>query len=227
MSDEPQKTAYDQLSPKQRKFVNHYVGHLNATRAGREAGYANPDEGRRLRRYPKVAAAIDELLEQDSMPKAEIRARLERDARFDLDEFMRVATGERIFWVRALEHEPVRELATRRGVTADALDAGDLAYELGADQVATTLDGTLMVRVATISQDVEVDWAALKEAGLLGAFKKIKRHKDGAIEYEVKDQHRALELLGKAQRMWVERQEHSGPDGEPLKLYANVDLEDV
>ena len=62
-----------------------------------------------------------------------------------------------------------------------------------------------------------VDFEKLKKAGLLHLVKKIKRLR-GSIEVEFYDQQRAMELIGKHLKMWTEKHELSGKDGEPVKV---------
>lgn len=219
MTETDARAAYARLSnPRHRKFVDHYVGHLNASRAAREAGYADPREGYRLLQRKDVRAAADERLEAVAMSRAEISAKLARIARFDLGEFTKVGRSERIFYVPARRHEPVLEYARRRGEHVDDLDVHDLAGEFGADNIAQGADGELLFRVATVSQDVEVDWEAVQAAGAMGLLRRIKRHRDGSLEYEVKDDVRAMELLGKGLRMWTDRVEHAGDPNAPVEI---------
>ena len=46
----------------------------------------------------------------------------------------------------------------------------------------------------------------------------VKQSKDGSIELKMRDQDRALELLGRATGAFVDRQELSGPGGAPLQV---------
>lgn len=62
-----------------------------------------------------------------------------------------------------------------------------------------------------------VSYEKLKAAGLIHLIKKIKRTQ-GGIEVEFYDQQRAMELIGKHLKMWVERHEVTGRDGDPIVI---------
>ena len=211
-----------------RQLVELYLMNgLNARKAGRDLGYKNPTEGTRILRRPDVAAYMDALFAARQLGTNAILTRLEYLAAADMSNFIRVAPTERSYWVRASEHDEVRDAAKRRGITADAFDEHDLSGLFGSDRVAQTESGVLMIEVSTIEAEVLLDWRAAEQAQVLGHIRKLKVSKNGQVEFELHDANKSLELLGKAQRMFVERQEISGPDGEPLKLYASVDVDKV
>lgn len=218
------KSAYDQLTPKQKRFVDVYVDTLSVREALRQAGYGDTNGTTMRLRH---AAAIEERLVLVAMPKAEVAGRLTRHARADMADFVRVSPVERTYWVRADLHPETGDLAVKRGTSADSLDELDLAGHYGADAVAQTQDGQLLVRVTQISSEVDIDWAGVEQAGQLGQIKRLKKNKDGSIEFELHDSVRALESLGRAHGMFTDKLEHSGPGGEPIKLYASVELDRV
>lgn len=85
-------SAYDQLSPKHRRFVDAYVGEarLNASRAYVMAGYAaNDGNAIRLKGNERVSAAIGEKLAELAMSDAEAAAIIGEQARGTLSPFMR------------------------------------------------------------------------------------------------------------------------------------------
>jgi phage terminase small subunit len=63
----------------------------------------------------------------------------------------------------------------------------------------------------------------------------VKQSKDGSIELKMRDQDKALELLGRFCGLWRDRQEISGPNGAPLQVapaaplqtLTNEQLEDI
>ena len=74
MSEPKEESAYEQLPPKHRRFVDAYVGRarLNQSKAYRMAGYKhNPGNAVRLKTNEKVAAAIKERLNQLAMSDEE------------------------------------------------------------------------------------------------------------------------------------------------------------
>lgn len=83
----------DELTPKQRLFVQHYLDCWNATEAARRADYKGNDVtlasvGYENLRKPQIAAAIKEGI-AEIMPAGEVVQRLAAQARGSLKPFMR------------------------------------------------------------------------------------------------------------------------------------------
>lgn len=212
------------LNPRHKKFADFYLNEcrLNASAAARRAGYKDHRQGWRIQRMPDVAAYIAAVMAEspDVMGAGEVAARLTIEARstVDMDEFVTVAPTERTFWVPARDHEPVREYAKRKRVDVEDLDKYDLMNEFGASEVSETLDGEIMIKVATIRQDVVIDWAAAKAAGAISGMAVLKQNRDGSLEYRVKDPTKALQLLGQLHSMFTEKVEVGGKDGGPVQV---------
>lgn len=202
------------LSPKHRQFADIYLSNgFNAAAAARAVDYKNPTEGPRLLRREDVGAYVRaRQLEQQLGPEY-VRGRLEYFAASDMRDFLRIAPSERSYWVRADQHEEVREAAKRRGTTADALDNYDLAGIVGGENVAQTEHGELLVCIRRVDAEVLIDWRQAEQAQALGKVKKLKISKDGSVEFELHDPVRANELLGKVHKMFTEKVEHSGEIG--------------
>lgn len=221
------------LKPQHKKFADYYLNDckLNASAAARKAGYKDHRQGWRILRMADVAAYVAALMTAtpDVMSAGEVAARLTIEARntVDLDDYTSVAPTERSFWVPALEHEPVRELAKRKACHPDDLDLYDLEGHFGAENVSRTGDQETLIRVATIEQDVIIDWAKLKEAGGMSGLAMIKKNKDGSIEYRVKDPTKALQLLGQLHDLFGQRQVHQNPDGSPIKFIVGMAEDDL
>jgi hypothetical protein len=231
-SDAPHIPTADELGaallPKHLALADTYLTNgLNGAAAARHLKYKNPTEGPRILRRLDVKAYVKARLEENQVGKAYIKARLEYFASGDMADFTRVAPTERSYWVRADAHDEVREFAKRRGKLPSQLDNYDLASLVGGENVAQTEEGVLMVCIRKVDAEVTVDWRAVEKGHAMGRVKKLKVGKDGSVEFELYDAMRANELLGKAEKMFVEKHELSTPDGEPLKLYANVRLDDV
>ncbi|AFD25815.1 terminase small subunit [Deinococcus gobiensis] len=221
------------LPPKQRRFADYYLGStkLNQSAAALKAGYKDHREGWNLVRLPAVKAYIAARMAEapDVMSKDEVAARLTMEARntVDMDDFVTVAPTPRTFWVPALEHQPVKDLAKDRGLQPEDLDVYDLDSAFGADNVSRTSDGDLLIKVATIAQDVQIDWQAAKNAGAFSGLAMFKRHPDGTIEYKVKDTTKTLQLLGQLHNMFGNRQVLENPDGSPIKFIVGVAEDDL
>ena len=84
----------------------------------------------------------------------------------------------------------------------------------------------VLIRLADQARGVSADYIddfgfvkfkKLKAAGLTHLIKKVKRNQQG-IEIEFYDQQRAMELIGKHLKMWTEKHEVTGKDGESVKV---------
>lgn len=217
------------LSNKHRLFADTYLSNgLNALAAARSLDYADPNkESHRLTQREDVSAYLRARLDEAGFTVAEISRRLAYFAGGDMQDFLTVAPSERSYWIRADQSEEVREFAKRRGVTVDALDNYDISGLVGSESVALTESGVLMVCVRQVDAEVSIDWRAAAKAQALGRVKKLKIQKDGSVEFELHDPVRSLELLGKAQKMFTERHEHTGPDGGPIKFITGLAEDDL
>lgn len=221
--DAPQPKSAEELgaalSARHLQFADEYLTNgLNARAAGRTLGYRNVSEGPRLIRRPDIAAYVQARLNESGWTRAEIRRRLEYFADGGMEDFLTVAPSERSYWIRADQHEEVREAAKCRGTTADALDNYELSSILGGENVAQTEEGVLMVCVKRLDAEVSVDWRAAERMQALGRLRKIKIGKDGGVEFELHDPTRALELLGRAQKMFTDKVEMTGEGGGAVQV---------
>ena len=79
------------LTGMQRDFLENLLADpkQNATAAASKAGYAHPDkQGPRLRQHPKIIAAIEEILHQQTMSRNEVLARLSQQAAADYTQYI-------------------------------------------------------------------------------------------------------------------------------------------
>lgn len=207
------------LTAKHLQFADLYLQNgLNASAAARECSYKNPAEGRRLMARPDVSAYVRARLDESGLTAQEIIRRLEFFAGSDMRDFLTVAPSERSYWVRASESEEVREYAKRRGLLPDAVDNYDVSGLVGSENVAQTEDGVLMVCIRKVDAEVTIDWRRAEQGQALGRIKKLKIQKDGAVEFELHDPTRALELLGKAHKLFTDRTELVGDPNAPLQV---------
>lgn len=78
----------------QRLWFEHYLVHGNATQAAREAGYKHPGKsGPRLRKNPKLQAAIEDAIRDPVMTREETLRRLSSQARAEYNDYY-TAAGE-------------------------------------------------------------------------------------------------------------------------------------
>lgn len=207
------------LQVRHRELVDIYLTNgLNAKAAARQLKYKNPGEASRIMARPEVAAYRNAMLADRQLSKDAILAKLEYLSEASMANFVRIAPTERSYWVRATEHEEVRDAAKRRGVLPDALDEYDLAGLFGSERVAQTESGALIVQISTVEAEVIIDWRAAEQQQVLGHLKKLKLSKNGQVEFELHDAVKPLELLGKAQKMFTDRVEMSGNGGGPVQV---------
>jgi phage terminase small subunit len=117
--------------------------------------------------------------------------------------------GYRLLKIAEIAQE-LSERAEERAMSADeVLDR--LAEHARGDisDFVTFVDG---VRVPIL------DLSRAERAGKLHLVKKLKYTNDGGVEFELYDAQAALVQLGKVHRLFIDRNELSGPDGDPLRI---------
>jgi phage terminase small subunit len=210
MSDKTQKIE-DELTPKELLFVAHYLGEArgNGTKAMRMAGYKGSANtlavgaSQNLRK-PKISAAIEEGL-ASIMPKAEvlhILADQARPGRNSLANFFRIEEEERIVHHTEIIEEvemPVEKKRARPRVT----------------EIKRTITTETARRPI-----VMLDLARAKKLGVLHLAKSY-RETDKGISIELYDSQAAAKQIGSYHRMWVDRQEVTGKDGQPVEVNVN------
>lgn len=131
----------EELTPKQRAFIAHYLACLNATEAAARAGYEGSrptlaSVGYENLRKPEIRAELDRQLAEVTMPPAEILARLTAHARGDIGELLTPSgKGVRIDLKRAKEagltHLIKSYSKTKEGVRVELYDAQAALRTLG------------------------------------------------------------------------------------------------
>lgn len=90
MSDD-QRQVVTTLTPKQVRFLEHYLVCWNATEAARVAKYKHPNQqGPNLLKNAQIAAAIRERLETAAMSADEVLARLSQQAGAEYSPYIKV-----------------------------------------------------------------------------------------------------------------------------------------
>lgn len=232
MSELPSEpTAYEQLDAKRRRFVDAFLGEakFNAVRAAEIAGYSTPaKQGSRIRNHPAVAAAIYERLDELAMPAQEVLAHLAAIGRGSLRDFIDVnpeyleptaemyRPGDRC--PRCEKERPDSVTVLRMGTVTD-LTTGAQRQEL---LCQLCMDGWKPRQVSPwrlnlVKAKQRNQLQLLSELSFTECGPKIKLH----------DRLKALELIGKTHKLFVERQEHSGPDGGAIPLSLDEALTKV
>lgn len=193
---QPKIDPLTKLTGKQRSFVLHYVACLNATAAARKAGYKDPEQaGYENRRKQEVREAIEALLAEQTMPKAEVLARLTAQAAGDMGEFLKVDEEEITLTWSILRRPPTPE---------GQPDEVSAMLELAAKDRVTPTD--LILQTATVKRaSARLDLLAAGEAGKLGLVKKYTIDKEGKVSIELYDAQAALVKLGEAHGIFRDR----------------------
>lgn len=79
------------FTDKQKAFINHYIVHLNATKAAQLAGYSEKTAysiGHENLRKPEISAEIEKRLRENAMRADEVLSRLSDMARGDMGEYL-------------------------------------------------------------------------------------------------------------------------------------------
>lgn len=103
--------------------------------------------------------------------------------------------------------EEIQRRVSDRAMTADEvlIRLADIARG-SMEEFVTFWDGVPLPKL---------DLAKAQKAGKFGLVKKLKYGKDGEVEFELYDAQAALVQLGKANKLFVERQEVTGEGGGP------------
>lgn len=182
--------AYEDLTGKQRLFVDAYIGraNANATEAARQAGYSSRSEGAlRVTAHdtltnPNVSAAIEERMREMSIPPAEILSRLTEQARALHAGFLKVDDdGAAFVDLRSLEDAGLMRLVKKVSFDAKgnqtiefhdaqaALLALSKRYDLLPDHTkvsgSLTLDAVLNALPEEFRESVRRELAAMVRAG--------------------------------------------------------------
>lgn len=205
------------LTPRERRFVLQYLNCLNAAKAARLAGYSERSArsiGSENLTKPDIAAAVAAGIAAQAMGPSEVLARLGAQARGDMGDFVRV-DEEEVTLTWSLIAAPI--------VTDDdgmaEVDVGGLAVTLATQGRVGPTDRILYT--ATVRRPaVRLDLQAAGEAGLLHLVKKYSLKEDGQVVIELYDAQKALELIARHHGLFVERHEHSGPNGGPVEVAA-------
>ncbi|AWN24018.1 hypothetical protein DKM44_12895 [Deinococcus irradiatisoli] len=230
MTEAPQKTAEElgaALNLKHRRFVEKFfeLG-LSVTAAAKACDYKNPSEGSRICRRPEVAAYIQARLTEACMPADEVLARISAYARVTGDQF----TETQEYEVPVYEKRPLnlkiagleRQIAQFRGLGPEKFKSHIERLErsvltLEADLIENP-DATYDVQVGTqVKKRVVPSLEAAQENGVLFALESIEQTQHG-LKWKRASSLDALTLVGKHHRLFVERQEVSGPNGGPIEV---------
>lgn len=157
----PKAKSKDKLTAKERRFINEYMKDLNQSQAALRAGYKTRQSGAENMSKPVIKAEIDRRLKLEQMSADEAVARLGRQARADMREFMGLTMSDLKVHPDAVNIKKMKRTIRRTG---GLTSVEKIEIELYDAQAAQVHIAKMAGRYKT---NIEIDWKReLKEAGL-------------------------------------------------------------
>lgn len=194
--------ALGALTPKQRRFVAEYLDCLNASEAARRAQYqTKPNvQGPRMLANASIRAAVDAGMLLYSMPAPEILYRLTREARGSMEDFLRVDEEEITLTWSLLEVPQTED---------GEIDVGGAVLKLASQENVKPTDRIL--HTATVKRTIaRLDLLEAGKRGKLDLIKEYSVDEKGKVSIKLYDAQTAKQLLGKTQKLFIEKTEHMG-----------------
>lgn len=239
---QPTPSPYDELTEKQRAFVDAYVQCRNKTKAALLAGYAESGpsvEGHRLLRNAKIRAAVDERMTGLAMGANEAMQRMSEVASTRLNEYFtiqkvqgyeqhRVTLGD---LVKRKEDEIdfIKEYINREGLVSEdeqkpylekiaTIRLELLGYLLQEDEHGS--DATLLVPgKPVVMEEATLDLVAIARAEGEGLVTEFKHTKDG-IQVKIADPVPALRDMLRIHGKFEKDNEQSRPQVAVIEVVA-------
>lgn len=203
--------ALAELKGKERKLVIEYLRDLHQRNAAIRAGYSAHTadvQASQILRKLKVRAAVNAGLALYAMPADEVLARLGMQARGSMADFLRI-DDEEITLTWSLLSVP----ETNDGEP----DFAGTMMRLASQENVLPTDRIL--HTTTIKRPVaRLDLMEAGRRGLLGLVKKYGIDDKGKIAIELYDAQTAQQLLGRHHKLFVDRTELTGKDGDPIEI---------
>jgi phage terminase small subunit len=209
--------ALAELKGKQRKFVVEYLQDMHGQNAAIRAGYSEAtarSQASRLLTFVNIQAAIQAGMALYAMSAAEALYRLTDHARGDMSDFVRVDEEEiTLTW----------SLLNVSTTDDGEVDLAGAMIRLASQEHVQPTDRIL--HTATITRAAaRLDLLEAGRRGKLHLIKKYSRDDKGKETIELYDAQAASVQIGKAHSLFVERQEITGKNGQPIAIVSAEDL---
>jgi phage terminase small subunit len=184
--------ALAELKGKQRKFVLEYLHDLHGQNAAIRAGYSEAtarSQASRMLTNVNIRAALSAGMALAAMPAPEVLYRIREQATATADDFLTI--------------ERVKRRDTQIVPTPTDDDP----------EAVRIVDGPEYEVV-----EVRIDLEKTQQRGKLHLLKEYRVDKDGAVTAKWYDSQAALFKLGEHHKLWVQRTELTGKDGDPIEI---------
>lgn len=196
-----------ELPAKHQKLVREFLVDLHQHNAAIRAGYT-PEYANTILRNLKVSRAVQVGMALQTMPPSEVLARLTAQSRGDMSDFLRT-DEEDVTLTWSLLSIPQTE--------DGALDIGGTMLSLAMQDNVQPTDRVL--HTATVKRAASrLDLIEAGKRGKIGLIKKYTIDDKGKVSIELYDAQAALQLLGRHHKLFVDRTELTGKDGEPIEV---------
>lgn len=208
------------LKPRARLFVQAYFAcNLNATAAARQIApkAKRPDQlGYEYLRKPEIARAIQAVMAEHAMPASEVLTRLSMQARGSMEQFVRADEEEVTLTWSLLRLPSKNDSEEGDGEADDGDEEGTILRLAMSDRVKPT---DRVLRTETVKRTaVRIDLVAAAERGHLNLIKRFSIDQNDRITIELYDAQAALLALGRHYKLFVDRTEVTGRDGQPIEI---------
>lgn len=192
---------------------------FNATEAARRAGYSENGirvTAHNLRHDPDIDKEIQAVIADQVMTADEVLVRLADEARGTIEDFIDIGANETYIKQLEGEIENLQKIADKEANTIrERLDTLKMIQE-----ARNTIDRLR-------EQPYRINLKKAEERGKLHLIKGLKPNQYG-IGLELHDAQAAKVHIGKVHKLFVDKHEVTGANGEPLfKAYMDVDTDAV
>lgn len=229
----------EELTNKQKLFIEQYVVDCNATQAAIRAGY-EPANARQMGyenlTKPYIREEVDRQLKLKSLNAAETVKSISDIANSRLNDFMIIRpvqsyVMEELYVTTVIAHTRkeverlelfiVRNKLTKKQKEPFEQKITELLEKIAQDEAEVERWGDDVTRLVrgkpVVGYEAELDLVSLAKAKEAGRIKSLKHTKEG-VQVELYAADAALRDLAKVHGLLVDKVQHSGKDGGPMEI---------